>query len=78
MKIQLTDNQKKQLETQHAQARDGRIRDRIKAVLLTSEGCSTVMISQALRIHESTVLRHLADYTLSDKLKPENGGSQSH
>ena len=78
MKIHLTDDQKKQLETQHAQARDGRLRDRIKAVLLTSEGWSTVMISQALRIHESTVLRHLADYTLSDKLKPENGGSQSH
>lgn len=35
------------------------------------------MISQALRIHESTVRNHLADYTLSEKLKPENGGSQS-
>ncbi len=36
------------------------------------------MISQALRIHESTVARHLIDYyVLSDKIKPENGGSQS-
>ena len=35
------------------------------------------MISQALRIHESTVARHLSDYVLSEKLKPENGGSQS-
>lgn len=34
------------------------------------------MISQALRIHESTVARHLSDYLLSEKLKPENGGSQ--
>ncbi|NMR95803.1 winged helix-turn-helix domain-containing protein, partial [Vibrio parahaemolyticus] len=32
---------------------------------------------QALRIHESTVARHLSDYVLSEKLKPENGGSQS-
>lgn len=30
------------------------------------------MISQALRINESTVRRHLADYTLSGKLKSEN------
>ncbi|MGR2989005.1 winged helix-turn-helix domain-containing protein, partial [Vibrio vulnificus] len=28
-------------------------------------------------IHESTVARHLSDYVLSEKLKPENGGSQS-
>ena len=35
------------------------------------------MIAQALRIHESTVARHLSDYVLSEKLKPENGGSQS-
>ena len=31
----------------------------------------------ALRIHESTVARHLSDYALSEKLKPENGESQS-
>ncbi len=49
----------------------------IKAVLLASEGWSQSMISQALRIHESTVARHLSDYVLSEKLKPENGGSQS-
>ncbi|BCB43156.1 hypothetical protein VagYM19_22860 [Vibrio alginolyticus] len=35
------------------------------------------MISQALRIHESTIARHLSDYVLSEKLNPENGGSQS-
>ncbi len=32
------------------------------------------MISQALRIHESTVTRHLSDYIHSEKLKPDNGG----
>jgi len=64
MKIVLSDLQKKQLETQHAQTRDGRIRDRIKAVLLASEGWTSRMISQALRIHESTVRTHLADYTV--------------
>lgn len=35
------------------------------------------MISQALRIHETTVARHINDYLQSEKLKPENGGSQS-
>ena len=35
------------------------------------------MIFQAFRIHESTVARHLSDYALSEKLKPENGWSQS-
>ncbi len=35
------------------------------------------MISQALCIHESTVTRHLSDYVLCKKLRPENGGNQS-
>ena len=51
--------------------------DRIKAILLASEGWSQAMISQALRIHESTVARHLSDYVFSEKLQPENGGSHS-
>ena len=77
MKVTLTKKQKYDLENQHDKTRDGRVRDRIKAVLLASEGWSTAMISQALRIHETTILRHLHDYTQSEKLKPENGGSSS-
>ncbi|MGL0930528.1 IS630 family transposase [Vibrio vulnificus] len=77
MKIILTPQQKQQLEEMHDSTRDGRVRDRIKAILLASEGWTQAMISQALRIHESTVARHLNDYVLSEKLKPENGGSQS-
>lgn len=77
MKMILTPQQKQQLEEMHDSTRDGRVRDRIKAVLLASEGWSQAMISQALRIHESTVARHLSDYVLSEKLKPENGGSQA-
>ncbi len=76
-KITLTSEQKQQLEQMHDSTRDGRVRDRIKAVLLASECWSQVMISQALRIHESTVARHLTDYVLSEKLKLQNGGSQS-
>ncbi|HEH9428913.1 TPA: IS630 family transposase [Aeromonas sobria] len=77
MKLHLSDDQKKQLETMHGKGRDKLECDRIKAVLLASEGWTTAMISQALRIHESTVRHHLVDYTVSGKLKPEIGGSQS-
>jgi len=77
MKITLTPQQKQQLEHMHDTERDSRVCDRLKAVLLASEDWSQVMIAQALRIHESTVARHLNDYGLSEKLKPENGGSQS-
>lgn len=61
----------------HDSTRDGRVRDRIKAVLLASEGWSSAMISQALRIHETTVVRHINDYLQSEKLKPENGAARA-
>ncbi len=77
MKINLTDAQKEALELMHDTTRDGRVRDRIKAVLLASEGWTAQMIAQALRIHESTVSRHLKDYFSEEKLAPENGGSES-
>ncbi|MBD2811685.1 IS630 family transposase [Xenorhabdus sp. Vera] len=77
MKINLTNDQKKALELMHDTTRDGRVRDRIKAVLLASEGWTAQMIAQALRIHECTVSRHLKDYFSEDKLAPENGGSES-
>lgn len=70
MKITLTPQQKLQLEQMHDSARDDRVRDSIKAVLLASKGWGQTMIAQALRIHESTVSRHLSDYVLSEKLRP--------
>jgi transposase len=75
MKTMLTAEKKKELEVQHKTERDGRIRDRIKAVLLNDEGWTQVAIAQALRISAETVHDHLQDYTNSKKLKPENGGS---
>ncbi|WP_038254239.1 IS630 family transposase [Xenorhabdus bovienii] len=77
MKIHLTEDQKKVLELMHDTTRDSRVCDRIKAVLLASEGWTAQMIAQALRIHESTVSRHLKDYFSEEKLAPENGGSES-
>jgi len=68
---------KKELELRHRYEGDGRVRDRIKAVLLRSEGWSNQAIGQALRINEETVRQHLLDWQKEQKLKPENGGSCS-
>lgn len=77
MKILVTDAQKAELEHLHDTTRDGRVRDRIKAVLMASEGWTSVMITQALRLHETTVNQHINDYVNTRKFKPENGGSAS-
>jgi len=78
MKISLTPEQKKRLELRHRKVRDVHECDRIKAVLLSSEGWSIAQISQALRKHESTISRHLQDFKNRQKLAPENGGSEGH
>jgi len=77
MKIELSLKEKEKLESQHKRERDGRIRDRIKAVLLHAEGWKQKQIAQALRIRYETVQDHLKDFHESKKLQPENGGSQS-
>lgn len=77
MQISLNEKQKKHLEKRHGVERDRRVADRIKAVLLKSEGWTDQSIAQALRIHEETVRSHLKDWLSSEKLKPENGGSES-
>jgi transposase len=72
----LSKNEKEKLELLHRNERDGRVRDRIKAVLLRNEGWTNRSIAQALRIREETVAKHLADWLEEEKLKPENGGSE--
>lgn len=78
MIIELSNTEKEQLEIQHKKERDRRVADRIKAVLLNTEGWSQKQIAQALRIRYETVQDHLNDYQKLKKLKPENGGSKSH
>lgn len=77
MKITLSKSVKEALELQHKRERDRRVADRIKSVLLRSEGWSQKQIAQALRIRAETVSAHLEDYIKEQKLKPENGGSSS-
>lgn len=73
----LTETQKQELESLHRRERDKRVCDRIKAVLLKSEGWTNRAIAQALRVREETVGQHLSDWLELEKLKPENGGSKS-
>ena len=72
MKFQpLSEKKKAELEYLHRHERDSRICDRIKAVLLKSEGWKNRDIAQALRLHEETVRKHIEDWILEEKLKPE-------
>ena len=73
----LTSEEKVRLEEMHASENNGKARDRLKAILLRSEGWTVPQISQALRLHQSTIIRHIQDYQ-SGKLKNQNGGSDSH
>lgn len=73
--IFLSDAERAQLKIQHRHERDGRIRDRIKAVLLFDKGWSIPAIAEALLLSEDAIRDHIAEYRDSKKLKPENGGS---
>ena len=77
MKIFLTPSQIIHLEAQHKAEHDGRIRDRIKAVLLHDKGWTYKQIAEALLIHETTVWGYLSDYLREEKLAPNSGGSLS-
>jgi len=72
----LTDEEKVQLKIQHKKERDGRIRDRIKAVLLYDAGWSSTQIAKVLLLSDQAILDHIKDYRSSQKLKPESGGSK--
>jgi transposase len=73
----LTQDQRVSLRAQHRLERDGRVRDRIKAILLYDAGWTPPKIAQALLIDESTVRRHIEEFEKEHKLTPENGGSKS-
>jgi transposase len=73
----LTDRQREELRKRHRRERDRRIADRIKAVLLRDKGWSYQKIAEALMLDEETVSHHVQEYQEKEKLKPENGGSES-
>ena len=77
-KFTLTPEQKSALESRHKMSRDARECDRIKAVLPRSEGWSVKAVAQVLSKSTFSIGQRIDDYLKKDKLKPENGGSDSN
>lgn len=73
----LSNQQRNQLIGQHRYERDGRVRDRIKAILLRDKGWSYKKIAEALLISDDSIRNHIQEYLASNKLKPEGGGSEA-
>jgi transposase len=75
MKRKLTVTERLDLQRRHKRERDGRVRDRIKAVLAYDDGYSYSEIARILLLDDETIRRHLDHYYKDKKLTPENGGS---
>jgi len=73
----LTLKERENLIRRHRKERDGRVRDRIKAVLAYDDGYSYSEISKILLLDDETIRRHIEDYQTKNKLNPANGGSDS-
>jgi transposase len=73
----LTEYQVSALKAKHRTERDRRIADRIKAVILANNGWTHKRIAEALMLDEETISAHINEYRDKEKLKPENGGSES-
>lgn len=71
----LNPKERQKLIERHRKERDGRIRDRIKAVLAYDDGYSYSEIARILLLDDQTIRRHLDDYQREQKLKTNNGGS---
>jgi len=72
----LTEEEKASSELQHLQCKDKKDSDRLKVALLFSKEWTVPKISQALRVHQTTIIRHINEYH-DGKLKNESGGSDS-
>jgi transposase len=69
--------ERKKLIKQHRHERDGKIRDRIKAVLAYDEGYSYSEIAKILLLEDTTIGRHIEEYLRDKKLTLASGGSNS-
>jgi transposase len=73
----LEEEQRQDLLVRHRGERDGRVRDRIKAVLLRDDGYSYEQIAQVLFLSDEAIRKHIDDFVFENKLRPENGGSEA-
>jgi transposase len=70
-------DERDQLTTQHRKEKNGRTRDRIKAVLMSDNGWTFKDIAEALLLDQETISRHVKDYKEEQKLSINTGGSES-
>lgn len=73
----LTAEERAHLQKLHKKERDGRVRDRIKAVLAYDDGYTYSEIARILLLDDETIRRHIDSYQKDKKLAPQNGGSDS-
>lgn len=78
MERKLTIQERTDLQRRHKKERDGRVRDRIKAVLAYDDGYSYSEIARILLLDDETIRRHIDSYFKEHKLAPENGGSTGY
>src|SRR5271170_6564407 len=72
----LNTSERSELLIRHKKERDGRIKDRIKAVLLHDDGWSPPKIAAALFIDEGTVRDHINIYQEEKRLTGNHKGSE--
>ena len=77
MANRLPPTERQRLKQLHRKERDGKTRDRIKAVLAYDDGYTYTEIAKILLIDDETVRRHIHDYQAENKLSIESGGSDS-
>ena len=73
----MDDKSRERLKKQHRTEKNGKKRDRIKAVLLSDKGWSYKSIAEALLLDEETVSRHVKEYLEKRKLSLASKGSET-
>ena len=64
----LDKKEREEIQARHRLEKDGKIRDRIKTVLLSDKGWSCEKIAEALLISERSIRNHISEYARSKKV----------
>ena len=73
----LTPTIRSELLKRHRNERDGKVRDRIKAILLRDDGLTYVEIARVLFLSDEGVRKQVEDYIQQEKLELKSGGTES-
>ena len=73
----LSDQKRKNLILDHKNERDSRVKDRIRSIILYDQGEPYEIIAKYLIVSINTVKKYISEYLNNNKLKPQNGGSES-